>query len=85
MASATSRTQPISVSLPRELVARLRQQAGPRGVSAYVQRALDVQLRREALQEWLDEFEAEEGAFTEEEMADARRRRDEAWREAGFL
>ncbi len=85
MASATSPTQPISVSLPRELVARLRQQAGPRGVSAYVQRAVDVQLRREALQEWLDEVAAQDGPITEEELADARRRRDDAWREAGFL
>lgn len=85
MASSTSPTQPISVSLPRELVARLREQAGPRGVSAYVQQAVDVRLRREALQEWLDEVAAEDGPITDEELAEARHRRDEAWREAGFL
>jgi hypothetical protein len=59
-------TQKISVTLETSAIERARRAAGPRGVSSYVDAALEDKLerdeRRRALLEYLDELEANDPA-----------------------
>lgn len=62
----------MQIYLPDELYERLKSQAGHVNVSGILQEALTRQLadmeRREALAEAIADYEAEFGAFTEEEL-----------------
>jgi len=61
----------VSVSLHRGTVEWIRERAGKRGVSAYVQAALERQIERDNLRELIDEHIKEHGEFTDEEKAAA--------------
>jgi hypothetical protein len=68
----------ISISLPAELVAEARTYAGG-NLSAYVADSLRRRILADRLGTYLDELDAEFGALTEDELAEARRLwRDEA-------
>jgi hypothetical protein len=58
-----------SVSMPAETLAAVRARVGPRGFSAYVARAVDRQLRRDALDEAISRMEAAHGEADEAEVA----------------
>ena len=57
----------VSVSLPEGTVHALRELAGPRGMSALVDAAVEQYLRNRLTAAYLDEYEEEHGAFTQEE------------------
>lgn len=57
----------VSISLPEGTVHALREMAGPRGTSALVEAALEQYLRNRLTAAYLDEYEHEHGAFTQEE------------------
>ncbi len=64
----------MSISMDAELAERIRAaaEAEGRSVSAWISEVLAKRLRRDNLRMMLDEYEAEHGAFTDEEMAQAR-------------
>jgi hypothetical protein len=70
-------TQKVSVTLEATAIARAREAAGPRGLSAYVDTALAEQLdrdeRRRSFLAYLDELDAQDPA-SEETKRRARRR-----------
>ena len=55
------RVQKVSVSMPEELTAAIRERTGPGGFSRYVTEATERQLRHDLLGELLDELDAEFG------------------------
>jgi hypothetical protein len=57
----------VSVSLPEGTVHALRELAGPRGVSAMVDAAVQQYLRNRLTAVYLDAYQQEYGAFTPEE------------------
>ena len=61
----------MSISLEATLGEAVREaaQRSGKGLSAWVAEAAEAKLRSEALKYALDEWEAENGAFTEEELA----------------
>jgi hypothetical protein len=63
-------TTRITVTLPTEQVAELRRITD--NVSAYVAEAVARQIRHKLLGDDLDRYEQEHGAFTEDELAQAR-------------
>lgn len=65
----------ISISMDDELEARVREAATREGLtfSAYIARAADHQAKLDASRAFIAEYEAEHGAFTDEEMAEAYR------------
>ncbi|MCX5196032.1 type II toxin-antitoxin system CcdA family antitoxin [Streptomyces sp. NBC_00249] len=67
-----SGTTRITVTLPTEQVEELRKMTD--NISGYVAEAVARQIRNELLGRYLDDHEAEYGAFTEAEMADAEAR-----------
>jgi hypothetical protein len=71
----------VSLSLDAELVARARQVAGPRGLSALVSDALRIKLQHERLRALLAEMDAEFGPVPAEEQVRARA----AWPEPGVV
>src|SRR5215471_11442414 len=60
------RVQKVSVSMPEELTAAIRERTGPGGFSRFVSEAADRRLRSELLRELLDEFDAEFGPIPAE-------------------
>ncbi|MER7763415.1 hypothetical protein [Streptomyces sp. NPDC097619] len=64
-----SSTTRITVTLPTEQVAELKKLTD--NVSGYVAEAVARQIRHQLLAEGNREYEAEHGAFTDEEMAEA--------------
>lgn len=62
----------ISISLPAELLAEARTYAGS-NLSAYVADSLRRRILADRLGQYLDELDAEFGALTEDELAEARR------------
>jgi hypothetical protein len=66
----------MSISLDPELDHEVREAAARAGqsLSAWLAAAAAAQLRSQALREFLDDYEREHGAFTEEELAEAGRR-----------
>ena len=64
-------TERISVPIDETVVERVRELAGPRGVSAFVDRALQHELARSELRSLLDELEVELGPADEEMVAEA--------------
>lgn len=65
-----SSTQRITVTLPAEQVAELRQRTD--NVSGYIAAAVARQLRHELLADDLRGYQEKHGAFTDEELANAR-------------
>ncbi|MEV2225467.1 hypothetical protein AB0E01_37165 [Nocardia vinacea] len=65
-----SSTTRITITLPSEQVAELRQRT--ENLSGYIAAAVARQLRHELLAEDLRAYQEEHGAFTEEELAKAR-------------
>ena len=63
----------MSISLEAELGDRVRDAArrARKGISSWLAEAAAAKLRAEALAEFLDDWEKEHGAFTEEELARA--------------
>jgi hypothetical protein len=63
----------ISISLDDDLYARVRNAAGTRGISGWLAGAASLRLRSEALLAAANEIaESTGGAYTEDELADAR-------------
>lgn len=63
----------VSLSLDREVVARARRIAGPRGLSGLVNEALRLRLQQERLRALLAEMDAEFGPVQPEAVEEARR------------
>jgi hypothetical protein len=65
----------MSLSIPVKLARAARREAKHEGisVSAWVARAIERQTKLAGLRRLIDEYEAEHGAFTEEEKERARR------------
>jgi hypothetical protein len=68
-----SRVQKVSVSMPEELTAAIRERTGPGGFSRFVTEAAERQLKNELLRELLDELEAESGPIPAELREQAKR------------
>lgn len=66
----------LSVSVPGDLARTVRTRVGPRGLSAFVARALRHELEREQLGVYLEELEQELGPVPDDALTRARR----AWR-----
>jgi hypothetical protein len=60
----------ISITLERKIADELRQTAGPRGVSAYVNEAVRQQLQAARLRRMLKEMEQEAGPIPPEVQAE---------------
>ncbi len=65
----------VSLTLDQTLLASARDRAGNRGLSAYVNEALRLQLQRDRIAELLAELAREHGAIPPEVMEEVR----EAW------
>ena len=66
-------TENVSVSLPSDLLAALRERAGKRGLSSYIAEAVRHQLEMDGLAEIVAAQEAEHGPLTEAEIEAASR------------
>lgn len=66
-------TEKVSLSLEVELVAEAREAGGARGLSSYVNRALEHELQRDRIARWLAEAEEEAGPIDPEIMEQVRR------------
>ena len=64
-------TDKLSATVDAELLAEVRDRAGPRGLSDFVSRALRHELDHVALREFLDELAGEIGAPDEAMVAEA--------------
>jgi hypothetical protein len=67
------RVQKVSVSMPEDLAAAIREHTGPGGFSRFVAEAAERQLKSEQFRELLDELEAESGPIPIELRDQARR------------
>jgi hypothetical protein len=65
----------LSVSVPKALATAARRQAGPRGLSGFVARAISHELEREQLGNFLRELDEAAGPVPESELSRAR----QAW------
>lgn len=74
-AEALAASDAIAVSLPADIVAELRKQAGPGGVSGYIAEAVRHQLERDRLDDFLGWLDDEYGPVPEASMA----RAEELW------
>lgn len=63
----------VSVSMPDELTAAIRERTGPGGFSRFVSEAAEERLRYELLDEYLDELDELYGPVPRELMEQARR------------
>lgn len=70
----------ITISLDADLADQLRDEAEVDGatVSAWVSEAIRARVRSAKLEQFLDDYQAEHGAFTGEEMAETRAWLDES-------
>lgn len=66
MARFHGRVQKVSVSMPEDLAAAVRERTGPGGFSRYVTEATERRLQHDALGELLDELDAEFGPVSPE-------------------
>ncbi|GAA1520360.1 hypothetical protein [Nocardioides humi] len=76
----------ITIAVEDDIGVAVRKAAAEQGqsVSAWMAEAAAARLRNHFLGQFLDEYEAEYGAFTEEEMAEARalfRRKPGRWKD----
>jgi post-segregation antitoxin (ccd killing protein) len=63
------KTRVTSVSLQAETLEAIRTRAGKQGVSAYIEEAVQRQLQREAIDEYIAGAEAEHGPVDQAEVA----------------
>jgi len=68
-----SRVQKVSVSMPEDLVAAVRDRTGAGGFSRYVAEAVEEKLRLELMDQYAAELEAANGPVTPEELEEAMR------------
>lgn len=64
-------TKKYTVTLPEELAEAIREEVGPGNFSGYVTQAIERQRERERLHAGVERWEAEYGAITDEELAEA--------------
>ncbi|NGO77616.1 hypothetical protein G6045_18415 [Streptomyces sp. YC504] len=62
-------TTSVSVSFHAGTIGAVRSRVGKRGVSAYIEAAVQRQIERDNLQELIDDHIAHHGDFTEAELA----------------
>jgi hypothetical protein len=67
------RVQKVSVSMPEELTAAVRERTGPGGFSRYVTEAVEERLRLDLMDEYAAELEAINGPVSPEELEEAMR------------
>jgi hypothetical protein len=67
------RVQKVSVSMPEDLAAAVRERTGPGGFSRYVTESVEERLRLELMDEYAAELEAALGPLTPEELEEAMR------------
>lgn len=67
------RTEKVSLTLEKDLLAEAREVVGSRGLSTYVNRALRTQLQHDRLAELLGELEKEHGPMEPSVMERVRR------------
>jgi hypothetical protein len=65
----SGKTRVTSVSLRAETLEAIRSRAGKQGVSSYIEEAVQRQLQREAVDEFIAEYEAEHGPVDQAEVA----------------
>lgn len=65
-------TKKVTVTIPEDLLAEIREVVGERGLSMYVAEALEAHRQRDRWGEILDWLEQEHGALTDEEVDAAR-------------
>ncbi|CAG7651147.1 conserved hypothetical protein [Actinacidiphila bryophytorum] len=63
------KTRVTSVSLRAETLEAIRSRAGKQGVSSYIEEAVQRQLQREAVDDYIAEYEAEHGPLDQAEVA----------------
>ncbi|MCX4747856.1 hypothetical protein OG455_20430 [Kitasatospora sp. NBC_01287] len=68
-ASRPGKTRVTSVSLRTETLEAIRARAGKQGVSSYIEEAVQRQLQREAIDEYIATAEAEHGPVDPTEVA----------------
>ena len=59
-------TVKLSITLPRELAEKIRERTGPGEVSAYIAAALQWQVERDSLDDYLTRYETEHGPIDEQ-------------------
>ncbi len=69
MASGVSK---LSISIPKELAKSLKKRVGPRGVSSFAVRALEHELERAQLGDFLAELDRDLGGVPEPLLREAR-------------
>lgn len=67
------RVQKVSVSMPEELTAAVRERTGPGGFSRYVTEAVEERLRLDLMDQYAAELEAANGPVSPEELREAMR------------
>jgi hypothetical protein len=65
----SGKTRVTSVSLRAETLEAIRSRAGKQGVSSYIEEAVQRQLQREAVDDYIAEYEAEHGPVDPAEVA----------------
>jgi hypothetical protein len=68
-ASRPGNTRVTSVSLRSETLDAIRARAGKQGVSSYIEEAVQRQLQREAIDDYIAEYETEHGPVDQAEVA----------------
>lgn len=66
-------TEKVSITLDADVLAELREQVGPRGLSAYINDTLRAELKREQMRHLLREQDEEFGPVPPEVIEEARR------------
>ncbi len=65
------RVQKVSVSMPEDLAAAVRERTGPGGFSRYVAESVEERLRLELMDDYAAELESALGSLTPEELEEA--------------
>ncbi|WP_123815241.1 CopG family transcriptional regulator [Myceligenerans xiligouense] len=68
-----------SITMPKDVAEAARQYAGSSGLSAFIASTMEEKIQGLRLDEFLNEYEAEHGEFTDEELAAADREIDQAY------
>jgi hypothetical protein len=62
----------VSITIPQQAADAARERAGSRGLSAYIADAVEQQLRRDALVDWIEDIERLHGSLPDDELSRAR-------------
>lgn len=63
----------LSITIPQQAAEAARERAGSRGLSAYIADAVEQQLRRDALIDWIEDIEGRHGRLPDDELSRARK------------